>query len=138
MTTPQAAREYLNQHLRDTAGRDIAFYNPHDKPLDELPTIWGFNNGGNYGFMHAQLIAQDGMGLGNHLCSHEGYMRHDIGILEGSRPDRHEDFQKHYPDGYKMEFIPSEDVKTHEGLEEAYRLNKILAEEAEAKEKEEA
>jgi hypothetical protein len=52
-------------------------------------------------------------------------MEHDLGILEGTRPDRHETFQKHYPDGYRMEFIPGDVVRerTHEGLEWAYKRN---------------
>ena len=40
-------------------------------------------------------------------------MRADLGIIEGSRPDRHEQsYRKHYPDGYRMDFVPFE----HEGL----------------------
>jgi hypothetical protein len=54
-------------------------------------------------------------------------MRHDLGILEGTRPDRHETFQQHYPDGYCMDFVPRDDVMTHEGLKAAYQLNQQKA-----------
>ena len=61
--------------------------------------------------------------MGGHVCSDEGYMRHDLGILEGARPDRHETFREHYPNGYRMDFVPSGEVRTHPGLEAAYQRN---------------
>lgn len=96
MTTPAAARFYLAQHLLEVDGRPYAVYNPNNLPIDSLPIIFGFNNGGREGWMEATLIAEDGECLGGHLCSHEGYMPHDLGVLEGSRPDRHaEQFKPH-------------------------------------------
>lgn len=101
---------------------NYAVYNPYNKSVDELPIIYGFNNGGNPGFYIGCLISEDGDFLGSHLCSDESYMLHDLGILEGSRPDRHEGFQECYPDGYRMEFIRLEDVADHEGLDRAYTI----------------
>ena len=46
MTTPAAERLYLAQHAHEMEGRGWAVHNPHGKPLDELPVIYGFNNGG--------------------------------------------------------------------------------------------
>lgn len=46
-------------------------------------------------------------------------MRHDLGILEGTRPDRHETFREHYPDGYQMDFVGYDDIKDHVGLNAA-------------------
>ncbi len=111
MTTPAAANLYLAQHLLEIEGRGWAVFNPHSKPLAELPVIYGFNNGGSSGWMSACLLAEDGTGLGSHICSHEGYMEHDLGIIEDSRPDRHKTFQEHYPDGYRMEFVTGEEVR---------------------------
>lgn len=113
-----------------------AVYNPHGKPVSELPYIWGFNNGGSPGWYSGQLIAEDGMGLGGHLCSHECYMPGDLGILEGSRPDRHESFRKHYPDGYRMAFVSHGDVLAHGGLKLAFERNAVLAAAAEQAEAE--
>lgn len=124
MTTEAAERLYQAQHLYQVQGRNIAVFNPHNKPIHDLPVIYGFNNGGRPGWFSAVLIAEDGTGLGGHVCSAECYMPNDLGILEGSRPDRHEDFQKHYPDGYRMEFIPSDQVMTHLGLELACERNR--------------
>lgn len=130
MTTPKAAAAYLAQHEWEMEGKRRAVYNPHGKPLDELPIIYGFNNGGSPGWYSAVLLAEDGKQLGGHICSHEGYMLHDLGILEGTRPDRHETFREHYPDGYRMEFIPLKDVRSHPGLETAYQKNQARATEA--------
>lgn len=133
MTTEAAARLYEAQHLHQMEGKGYAVFNPHNKPVSELPIIYGFNNGGSPGWYSACLLAEDGTGLGGHVCSSEGYMLHDLGILEGTRTDRHEGFQKHYPDGYRMDFIPASEVKAHAGLEAAYKLNQEMAKAAEEK-----
>jgi hypothetical protein len=105
----------------------FAIYNPHNKPVEELPVIYGFNNGGSQDWWHGCLIAEDGTGMGGHVCSNEGFMYGDLGILEGSRPDRHEGFRKHYPDGYRMDFVRGAEVMTHPGLNAAYEKNQALA-----------
>lgn len=130
MTTPQAEAVYLARHLGEVAGRGYAVFNPHDMPLHELPVIYGFNNGGSPGWYNGVLLSEDGHCLGGHACSNEGYMPNDLGILEGSRPDRHETFRQHYPDGYRMDFISASDVRGHAGLDAAYKLNQALAEAA--------
>lgn len=129
MTTPAAANLYLAQHLLEMEGKPYAIYNPNNLPVGSLPVIFGFNNGGSSSWYSACLIAEDGTGLGGHICSHEGYMRHDLGILEGTRPDRHEAFKKHYPEGYRMAFIPYEEVKNCEPLKLAFERNKLLQKE---------
>lgn len=132
MTTPAAERLYLAQHAYEMEGRGWAVYNPDGKSLEELPVIYGFNNGGSPGWYSAVLLAEDGAHLGGHICSSEGYMEHDLGILEGTRADRHETFKQHYPGGYRMEFVKGDDVRSHEGLMEAYRLNQERREESES------
>jgi hypothetical protein len=123
MTTEASARLYEAQHMKDMEGRPIAVHNPHDKPFEELPVIYGFNNGGSAGWFHGLLMAEDGTLLGEHLCSSESYMTHDLGILEGTRPDRHEEFRKHYPDGYRMEFVGLLYVRIHEKLMAAIAID---------------
>ncbi len=131
MTTKAHEELYRAQHNVEMEGKRWAVYNPKNKSIEKLPIIYGFNNGGGAGLLSAQLLAEDGTALGGHACSHEGYMEHDLGILEGTRPDRHEDFKKHYPDGYKMVFISHEEVKGHKGLDKAYALNQKIGEEKE-------
>lgn len=89
--------------------------------------IYAFSNvvGGGDGIAYA--MGDDGTVLGSHWCSNEGYVPHDLGVREGSRPDRHENYRKHFPDGYEMEFVPAAEVKTHPGLVEAFRLNQLQA-----------
>jgi hypothetical protein len=105
---------------------NYAIYNPHNKPIEELPVIYGFNNGGSPGWYSGELLAEDGHFLGSHICTNEGYMLGDLGIYEGHRPDRHEDFKKHYPDGYRMDFISLNEVKTDSGLMKAYEKNQEM------------
>lgn len=123
MTTPMAENLYLAQHLYEMEGKPYATYNPKNVPIESLPVIFGFNNGGSLGWFIGQLLAEDGTGLGGHMCSNEGYMRHDLGVIEGSRPDRHEDFKKHYPDGYRMAFVGYNEVDQCKPLLKAFELN---------------
>lgn len=123
MTTPAAERQYISEHLQVWSAASGVVFNPHGKPEENLPVIYGFNNGGSPQRLHGYLIAEDGTCLGAHSCSHEAYMPHDLGIIEGARPDRHEDFRKHYPDGYRMEFVTLELVGSHAGLTAAYNKN---------------
>lgn len=123
MTIKAAAALYLAQHVYEHEGKGWAVFNPHDKPVSELPAIYGFNNGGSRDWWEAVALSADGKCLGGHCCSHEAYMPHDLGVLEGTREDRHTDqYQKHYPDGYRMVFVASDEIKDHAGLQEAIRL----------------
>ena len=127
MTTQASEAQYLAEHLRQWEGKGFAVFNPKGVPLADLPVIYGFNNGGAERFLEAHLLAQDGHHLGSHICSHECYMPHDLGVVEGSRPDRHETFRAHYPDGYRMDFVSLHDTLSNPGLTEAIRANAALA-----------
>jgi len=125
MTTPAAAALYLAQHNHEHKGKGWAVFNPHGKPVQDLPVIYGFNNGGPSQWLSAELLAQDGTYLGGHICSAEGYMPADLGVIENTRPDRHETFRQHYPDGYRMVFIGFPEVTTHKGLAAAIKLYQL-------------
>lgn len=122
MTTPQAAALYELEHIRAMKNKGYAVYNPNNKPLDELPVIYGFNNGGRTNFYQALSMAEDGTHLGSHLCSSESYILHDLGILEGTREDRHETYRNHYPEGYRMDFVSFDNVQNHEKLMKAIAI----------------
>ena len=124
MTTEAAAERYEAEHLAQWKDKGYAVYNPLNKDVEDLPVIYGFNNGGSNMFLSAVLVAEDGTHLGGHACSSEGYMPHDLGILEGSRPDRHEEFKKHYPDGYRMDFVGYVEVLGHSKLISAIEKSK--------------
>lgn len=119
---------YEAEHLVQWEGRPLAIFNPRGLPIAELPAIYGFNNGGSREWWDAVALAEDGTCLGGHACSSEGYMPHDLGMLEGARPDRHEQqYQKHYPGGYRMAWVPSVSIETHEGLQAAIAIAKAQA-----------
>lgn len=90
--------------------------------------IFCFSNVVGGGEGTAIAVGDDGTVLGSHWCSDEWYVPHDLGVTEGARPDRHETYKKHFPNGYEMEFVPAKNVETHEGLKEAFRLNQLQAE----------
>lgn len=100
-----------------------AIYNPQNRPVDELPTIYGYNEGGRPGWLVGVLIAEDGTELGEHISFHESLMPRDLGVLEEARADRHDVFSEHYPDGYRTEFVSFADVPTHLGLSAAIHRN---------------
>lgn len=90
-----------------------------------MTTIYCFNNGGSRGFMSAVALGEDGRCVAGHICSHEGYMRHDLG-MDGSTW-KHEQYDKAYGEGaWKLEWV--DDPRTHDGVEKAYRLNQLRAE----------
>jgi hypothetical protein len=125
MTTPQAALKYEQAHIEQMKGKNFAIYNPLNRPEAELPVIFGFNNGGSREWYAAVSLSQDGFQLGSHICSSEYYMPHDLGILEGTRKDRHEnDYQKHFPGGYRMEFVGAHEIESHAGLQAALKAAK--------------
>lgn len=95
--------------------------------------IYAFSNvvGGGDGAAYA--MADDGTVLGSHWCSHECYVPYDLGVKEGARPDRHETYREHFPNGYEMEFVRAADIKTHPGLIEAFRLNQLQTDTTEGK-----
>lgn len=90
----------------------------------DKPKIYCFSAMKDGGDGIAYAMAEDGTVLGSHWCSHEGFVPGDLGATEGSRPDRHEGYAKHYPDGYAMEFVRSGDIAGHAGLQRAFELNK--------------
>lgn len=58
-------------------------------------------------------------------------MPFDLGVLGGVRASRHQLFKKHYPEGYRIKFIPRERVENNEELKRAfskYNANQIAEE----------
>lgn len=80
MTTPAAAKLYEAQHVYEWESKGWAVHNPHNKPKQDLPVIYGFNNGGSGDWWLAALMSEDGTYLGDHTCSSEAYMPADLGL----------------------------------------------------------
>lgn len=68
-------------------------------------------------------VAEDGHILASHYCSHKAYVAHDMGITSNWK---HDAYNEHYPDGWELEWIESEDAPNHIGLNEAMRLNSLF------------
>ena len=89
--------------------------------------IFIFNNGGPHRFLHACAIAEDGHVVAGHCCSHEGFMRHDMG-MDGS-DWKHDAYNAHYPQGWELEWVDGHKIETHPGIQAALKLNAALLEE---------
>jgi len=91
-------------------------------PNAAVHTIYCFNNGGSPGWYHAMAMADDGHVLGQHICSHELYMQHDLGMTSDCK---HENYNTHFGTGnWRLEWVA--DPRAHEGLQTAYALNQKL------------
>ena len=123
MTSPTNSLIYQAMHLSRHEGRRDVVFNPDGKPVDDLPVIYGFNNGGRSDALRAELISEDGTHLGSHICSAEAYMPFDLGVIEGARDDRHVTFRGHYPHGYRMEFVGYDALPSHAKLNAALKAH---------------
>lgn len=86
--------------------------------------IYCLNNGGSPGWLHAVAVGHDGHILAEHICSHEFYMQHDLGM--GSTW-KHESYDKHFgKDNWELEWVETDKLDSHEGLRQAIELNKKL------------
>ena len=88
--------------------------------------LYLFNNTqGNSGMDSCYSMTDKGIVLGNHLCSHSGFMQLDL----HDHPKRQEDIKNHFGDEpYELIIVPDGEVRTHAGLTEAFKLNQIEAE----------
>jgi len=103
---------------------EVEVFNPNNLPIEELPTIMAFINVGSPGWFKALAISEDGVVLGAHICSADYYVPNDLGVIRGTRPDRHEKYRNHYPGGYRMEHVRSAEIEAHEKLQNAFTLNR--------------
>lgn len=71
--------------------------------------IYCFNNGESAFGAVALAVGDDGKCLASHICSHEGYMRHDLGITSTLK---HENYNTHFGEGnWELEWV--DDVENH-------------------------
>ena len=82
-----------------------------------MNVIYGFVNGGGGGLVIVEALSDEGLFLAQHTCSHEGWGPHDIGVTSEWH---HENYRRAYPDGFRVEWVPYAENKTHEGLKAAY------------------
>lgn len=86
--------------------------------------IYCFNNGGPRDWLEAVAIGDDGHVVGQHICSHEAYMHNDLGLTSDWK---HDSYNKQYGEGnWELEWVPTGTANDHEGLQNAFKLNKEL------------
>lgn len=100
--------------------------------MDKKHEIYCFNNGGAAGFYQALAVADDGNVLASHLCSHECFMAHDLGMTSDWK---HEEYNKHFgAENWILVWI--DDPKDDPRIKKAMELNAKLGEESHKKEAE--
>lgn len=89
------------------------------------PKIYCFINGGTDYFLDVAALAEDGNHLAGHASSNIYYAMHDIGIESDWK---HDNYKKHYPDGYELVWIDDPEValKEDEGFIKALENNEKL------------
>lgn len=84
-----------------------------------MKKIYCFSNGGPPEWLQAVALGEDGHVLATHICSHVGFMEHDLGTW------KHELYDKHFGLGnWELEWV--EDPATHKGVIAANILHKSL------------
>lgn len=62
-------------------------------------------------------VSEDGEWLAGHICSSHAWARHDMGIDEDGW--KRNIYAEHYPDGFEVIGVESDEIDTHEGLQAA-------------------
>lgn len=90
--------------------------------------IYAFNNGGSPGWYQAIALGEDGQIVGEHICSHEAWVPHDLGA-DGRSNWQHDNYDKVYGKGnWTIKYIKPNEIEDHSGLKEAIEKAKVLAE----------
>lgn len=88
---------------------------------DRKPTIFVFCNGCAPQWHSIVALAEDGTGLTGHVCSSHGFIGHDMGFTSNWKRDH---YDKHYPDGWELEYVEVHDIDSHARLQRAFELNR--------------
>lgn len=97
----------------------------------QLPKIYVFKNGSlgsSDGVYFA--VAEDGECLASHVSSCDSWAMHDMGVDENGW--KRDIYAKHYPNGFDVEFVESDQMESHPGLLAAIEKNKQLKAEDDA------
>lgn len=78
------------------------------------------NSGRGTDWQVVMAMAEDGTCLASHVSSNEDWAKHDIGITSDWK---HEDYRRHYPDGYELVWVDDAKPGNHSGLDAAYAKN---------------
>ena len=88
-------------------------------------TIFVFCNSCAPQWHSAVAIAADGTGLTGHVCSGHAWFDHDMGF---SSNWKHDVYDKHYPEGWELEYVETTAIANHERLQKAFKLHRAMQE----------
>ena len=74
----------------------------------------------------ATALSDEGLFLAGHVCSHHGFIAHDMGVDEDGW--KRDIYARAYPDGFEVEYVEQADVKTHPGITAAYAKHTAMGE----------
>lgn len=81
--------------------------------------LYLFVNGNSPEWLDCLSLTDDGHILGNHICSHMGYMMQDL----HDRKDRLEKIKEHFKgEEYEVIILSYDECDKHEGFKEALKL----------------
>jgi hypothetical protein len=90
-----------------------------------LPKIYIFCQGCQPEWHPIEALSEDGVFLAGHLCSHHGFVAHDMGLdLNGWNREKYE---RYYPGGFELVWV--EKPREHEGLMAAYAKHTAMTNE---------
>lgn len=95
-----------------------------------LPRIYVFSMEGNPGEGPFIAMAEDGAIVGNHYCSSEAWACHDL--ISNLTPNHHfEEYKRHYPNGFEMEFCCAKErfinVRLAKAIERSIAATQVVA-----------
>lgn len=73
--------------------------------------------------VQAFALAEDGTALCSHISAREELVPVDLGV-DGTKPQLEERYRKHFPGGYRVEFVKLADTDAHDGLRAALHANR--------------
>jgi hypothetical protein len=94
----------------------------------QLPKIFCFIHGVNNIGCFPVALAEDGEALAGHCSSNVGFARHDIGFTSDWK---HDEYSKHYPNGYELVWLDDNDRKDAEFLQACENNSRLAPKEDE-------
>ncbi len=88
----------------------------------QVTTIYVFCNSCEPNWHSIASVTADGRGVAGHVCSHHGFVEHDMGFVGDWK---HDTYNEMFPDGWALEWV--EDPRNHpviKALIEACRAKK--------------
>jgi hypothetical protein len=87
---------------------------------EALPKIFLFIEGENNWGVFPSALAEDGHCLAGYCSSNKSFAMHDIGF---NSTWKHDNYKKHYPNGYELVWLESDELEGNTGFLKAVENN---------------